>query len=244
MLEVIVSLYILSLTVVTAATLIINSLQVNRINRERMIATYLVSEGRNAIQNIFDSNRLRYSATEKECWNFWENPEEAAARLDMNFITCDPSGPAIFPDKMYFVYHYGRYDLDSEFGSDGIPYTYKSFLVKPAKQEDIENLDPNDPDFAAFDEYKLQYRDLLPSVDGKDGDGNFLNDRDQALYVANDGPNVFETPPRTYYRQIYFEYHDIDTDGQNDLLNTISKVVWFEKGRKHLVQEVLTIEAP
>ncbi len=80
--DVMVSIFILSVGITASATIIMNSLQQNAINKNRIIALNLAREGIEAVRILRDTNWLRYGESARICWNFWANTNQDVTMND------------------------------------------------------------------------------------------------------------------------------------------------------------------
>jgi type II secretory pathway pseudopilin PulG len=91
MMQVLVSLFILSMGLSGALAVIIASIEANKTNEYRMIATNLAQEGLEAVRSIRDTNWLTYSSNLRECWNYWEDTNEDGVVTPSEFGSCTPN---------------------------------------------------------------------------------------------------------------------------------------------------------
>jgi hypothetical protein len=91
MMQVIVSIYILSMGLVGSMALIIAAIESNRTNINRMTATNLAQEGLEVVRNMRDTNWMTYSTNLRECWNFWDDTDENRD-IDGADTDCVPNG--------------------------------------------------------------------------------------------------------------------------------------------------------
>ncbi len=90
MMQVLVSLFILSLGLSGALAVIVAAIESNKTNQQRMIATNLAQEGMEGFRSIRDTNWLTYSSNLRECWHFWEDTNEDGVLG--NDSSCTPDG--------------------------------------------------------------------------------------------------------------------------------------------------------
>jgi len=74
--EVVISIFIFSIGLVATGSLIVSSLNVNMMSRDRIIALNLAREGIEAVRNMRDTNWLINSSNLRACWNFWDDTNE------------------------------------------------------------------------------------------------------------------------------------------------------------------------
>lgn len=91
MVEVLVSLFILSAGISAGASLITSAIHANVLNKDRLIATNLAREGIEAVRIIRDTNWLQNGEKMRACWNFWEDTNEDG-QIDVNDTECVPDG--------------------------------------------------------------------------------------------------------------------------------------------------------
>lgn len=68
-LEVLVSLLVITIGAATATSLIVASIRANLFNKDSLIALNLAQEGIEYMRNIRDTNWIKYSANTQGCWN-------------------------------------------------------------------------------------------------------------------------------------------------------------------------------
>ena len=73
MIQVVVTIFILSMGITAGAKILINAMNVNLHNKNRLIAINLAQEGLEVIRNMRDTNYLTYSSLQRQCWNFWDD---------------------------------------------------------------------------------------------------------------------------------------------------------------------------
>lgn len=88
--EVLVSLIIFTVGMTAAFALLINSVRLNSINKNRIIAVNLAQEGLEVVKNIRDTNWLVYSANQRDCWNFSPDTDENGSIEESD--ACSPDG--------------------------------------------------------------------------------------------------------------------------------------------------------
>ena len=74
--EVIITLFVISLGSMVATSLAINAIRSNASSKNNLVALNLAVEGIEAIRNIRDSNWLKFSFNKEACWNM--RPEAAS----------------------------------------------------------------------------------------------------------------------------------------------------------------------
>lgn len=242
MLEVIISIFIIALSAITTATVIVSAFRMDRVNKNKMIAINLAREGIEAVRNIRDSNWLRYSATRDKCWNFWEQPDKynSSDLTTKKYLNCDTGQSNPIPRNTYFRVEFARSDLKNDHNA---PYTYKWLLMEESSPDDPATDQETAKPLAEvtatkLNVYKLVYADVLGDFDGADGDGTKNNDTEQQLFVATSASPLTDSIT-TFYRQIYIQYlkengtTGIDTD---PIMQITSTVLWFENGRPQTIK--------
>ena len=76
MVQVIVTVFILSAGISAGANVLVNAIITNRSNQQRLMATNLAQEVIEVVRNMRDSNYLNNSTELRGCWNFWEDVNE------------------------------------------------------------------------------------------------------------------------------------------------------------------------
>jgi len=74
--EVMIAIFIFSLGITGAISLIISGLKVNKLIEKRIVAINLAQEGLEIVRNMRDTNWMIYSENLRSCWNFWENNDD------------------------------------------------------------------------------------------------------------------------------------------------------------------------
>lgn len=92
LLEVIVSIFVVSVGAAVATSLIVTSLQSNSFSRDNLIALNLAQEGIEAVRLVRDTNWLKYSFDKDNCWNLLPGksctnaPDPNDTMIDGNYI--------------------------------------------------------------------------------------------------------------------------------------------------------------
>lgn len=89
--DILVSIVILSLGIVSASNVVMHALKAGSVNKDRIIATNLGIEAIEGIRMMRETNWLRYSHNKRVCWNFWENTNENY-ELNMFDEQCSENG--------------------------------------------------------------------------------------------------------------------------------------------------------
>lgn len=87
LMEVLISIFIITMGLTGSAMLIIKAIHINSINSDRIIAINLAREGVEAVRNIRDTNWLTWSANIRECWNFLNDTDEDGI-IDDDDLAC------------------------------------------------------------------------------------------------------------------------------------------------------------
>jgi len=74
--DIMVSMGILTMSISASLTLINQSIQTNSVNKNKVIAVNLAREGIEGVRLIRDTNWLRYGTKKRICWNFWNNTNQ------------------------------------------------------------------------------------------------------------------------------------------------------------------------
>ncbi len=249
LMEVLVSLFILSLGLTGGATLIIMSITSNQINKNRVIATNLAQEGIEGIRNIRDTNWLTYSSNLRECWLFWEDTNEDGV-IDDDDEPCTPNIN-------------GQNDHPIGKSNDN---TYEaSFLV------DFGDVNTNDFRWIVLPENLFSSGSIDTSKDYSDGFQLFeasvpIDDTETktiTLYTHNKKKNVLENYPASPFSRTIDVYYidstslplfDDSTDpitgglyplglpSEDNRILIVSTVNWRMKGRDYevVVSTILT----
>ena len=85
-LEVIISLFVISIGATVTTTLIVNAIASNAYGKNNLIALNLAVEGIEAMRDIRDSNWLKYSYDKANCWNMLPNPKSAVDKDNCNDV--------------------------------------------------------------------------------------------------------------------------------------------------------------
>jgi type II secretory pathway pseudopilin PulG len=88
LMEVLVSIFIISSGLVAAGALVSMSIRANNLNANSIVARHLALEGIEAVRNIRDTNWLIWgNSKHRECWNFWPDTNEDGL-IDENDDPC------------------------------------------------------------------------------------------------------------------------------------------------------------
>jgi len=138
LLEVILALFVVALGAGTATSLIVSSLQANTFSRNNLVAMNLAVEGLEAMQNILDTNRLKFGFDKSNCWNL--TPQSATGDCKIPYPQIEE----------------GYYTIDLN------PSNYSWGLTSIAAGLDLSN-----NALATNDDYKLGYVGIN-NINGKD----------------------------------------------------------------------------
>lgn len=210
--EVLISIFIITMGMTGSAMLIISAIHINSVNADRIVGLNLAREGIEAVRNIRDTNWMTWSANIRECWNFMndtngdgiiDNTDEACS-VDANGQNEHPIGGK--DDESNFVTNY-IIDYDNEnfrwvlMNENDPPTDYSAKLYKSS-----QNLYTHNPE-ETNEETKFSREITIKYIDNKNDSGD----------------------PITYY------FPEGERDKDNRILIE-SKVSWFSRGR---TQEVI-----
>ncbi len=220
--EILVGLFALSLGSVAATGLIIMALQSNGRTKSELIALNLAREGVEAVQNIRDTNWLRWSGDPESCWDL---------RDDSHCFTA--------PNRIVTGLY--RVGIDQGYAlTDSVSF---SWSLEPAPSAAVLNLNDN---VASNDFFRLDIIDRFENFDS-DGDGIDTNDAD--LYTHTTGTNttpfaggplqngaLYEPEESPFYRMIYIEHAT-----PSDPIEVHSVVQWMQGGQLRQVDLSTTL---
>lgn len=232
LLDVIVSIFILSLGLTGSMNLIVIAIQANKVSEQRLVATNLAQEGVEAMRSIRDTNWLTYSSDLRACWNFWEDTNEDGV-VDGSDSDCTPNanGQNQHPwssDIITGENYLEKYIIDFD------PDTFRWKLIS---EDQFVNI-TSSPDYS--DGFALFQKQI-------NGSKFYTHDKDVA-----DPSDIEDTP---FYRSLSLYYIDSTTGVPfNDTLNPIeggvfpvgsaskdnrilvvSRVYWTHSGTNHQI---------
>lgn len=237
--ETIIALFVLSIGISVASTVIMNSIRNLTNSKNRVIAVSLALEGIEAVRSIRDTNWLFYSDQRRLCWN--HDPSKG---------TCDGSTPIIPGDYIVYKYQDQSWRLQS---------AYAQPLVD-SNGDGIPDIDPN--------VIKLSLADIDTVNLDSNGDGDPANDPDfyNHMGASVDHPLGTEVLPTIFSRYVTIEYlpnqppppgnrvppdDSINTEAEwndpltvKDELNRMritSVVIWQQGGASHSTKLVTII---
>lgn len=214
LMEVLISIFIITMGLTGSAMLIISAIHINSVNEDRIIALNLAREGVEAVRNIRDTNWMSWSANIRECWNFRNDTNDDGV-IDAGDFACsaNASGQNDYP--------IGKDDDDNIVTNYIIDYDNTNFrwvLIN-------ENDPPTDYSAKLYKNSNNLYthNPAVPNTETK------FSREITIKYIDNKQPPVLPATEDTYY-------FPTGERGKDNRILIESKVSWYSRGRN---QEVI-----
>jgi type II secretory pathway pseudopilin PulG len=231
MMQVLVSILILSMGLAGSLSVIVSAIESNTKNEQRMIAMNLAQEGIEAMRSIRDTNWLTYSSNLRECWNFWEDTNEDGVITGLDTF-CTPNS-------------FGQNDHPWSSSLNGkileryiVDFDHTNFRWKLISEDRFSSIN-TDPD------YRNRFRLFITSLGGSEfythnrtgSTKTSLFSREINLYyIDTNEVNGFDDSKNPIEGGAWPESltasPNIETASDNRIL-VISRVFWVHKGKEH-----------
>ncbi len=229
MMQVLVSLFILSLGLAGALAVIIAAMESNQTNQKRMIATNLAQEGLEAVRSIRDTNWLTYSSNLRECWNFWEDTDENGV-IDTSDTDCSPNG-------------FGQNDHPWTTSSEGdspnfiVDFDPSNFRWKIIPDTKFDNIvtDPNYEDGYQLFTKEINGKTFFTHNKSGSTDTSVFSRKIEMYYIDETNFDDSTDPITPGAFPVSSGAPPTTETGQDNRILVISTVSWNQKGRDHTV---------
>lgn len=234
MMQVLVSLFILSMGLSGALAVIIASIEANKTNEYRMIATNLAQEGIEAVRSIRDTNWLAYSSSLRECWNYWEDRSEDGVVTDTEAAGCTPDANGQ-NDHPWTSTTEGA---DPNAIVDFDPDTFRWKLIPSVRfdNEDVSLDYGNETEFGDKDAgYKLYKKEIDGATfythDRTDATASVFSRKIEMYYIDNSVLDPFDDSTEPISGGSF----PVGQADQDNRMLVISTVLWTQRGREHQI---------